>query len=171
MTARQDIVNILVEDKLGQLLNEADFARHVLTNGFPGFSQMSASQLRAMVCDAGLEMRDGMGLLLHELSQQEPIFAPGSRPAEVGLALPIAGADPRLALATEIRRYFQNEATPVMVKVMLETLGPLADTVRAEDDFKALDELTAAQLRRLVPISFALRDSVRTLIAAIEEQA
>lgn len=169
MTARQDIVDILVEDKLGQLTNDADFARHILASGFPGFINMSASQLRSMVCDAGLESQAGMGLLLHELAQEEPLLTRATRSENV-LELPVAGADPALALAAEIRRYFQNEAQPAMVKVMLETLGPLADTVRAEDGFAQLDALTPAQLRRLIPVSFGLRPRVQALIAALEGQ-
>lgn len=170
MTARQDIVDILVEDKLAQLANDADFARHILTSGFAGFINLSASQLRAMVCDAGLESRDGMGLLLHELSQEEPLLTRATRSESI-LELPVAGADPVLALAAEIRRYFQNEAQPTMVKVMLETLGPLADSIRAEDGFALLDALTPAQLRRLIPVSFGLRPRVQALIAALEGQA
>ena len=170
MTARQHIVDILVEDKLGQLTNDADFARHVLSSGFPGFMNMSASQLRCMVCDAGLESLEGMGLLLHELAQEEPLLTPATRSKD-GLDLPVAGADPLLALAAEIRRYFQNEAPAPMVKLMTENLGPLGESIRAEDDFKALDTLNATQLRRLTPVTLGVRERVQSLLAALEGQA
>ena len=171
MTARQRIVEILVQDKKNQLASDANFARHVLTSGFPGFANMSASQLRCMVCDAALESNEGMGLLLREMAQEELLSVLPSRPAADILALSFASADPLQALAAEIRHYFQNEASPAMVKVMLETLGPLAESMRAEDDFKALDTLNAIQLRRLIPVSFALREHVRSLLATLEGQS
>lgn len=169
-TARQEIVAILVDDKLSQLANDLDFARHVLTRGFPGFSNMSASQLNCMVCDAGLDLREGMGLLLHKLAQSEPLMV---RPAILSndqlFSLPVDGVDPRKALAQEIRYFFQNEASsPVLVQVMLDTLGAQATSVRAEDDFKGLDELTVGQLRRLVPVKLALRERVRDLLSQLD---
>ena len=170
MPARQEIVDILVNDKIRQLASDADFARDMLSRGFPGFINMSASQLRYMVCAAGLESREGMGLLLHELSQEESILTRAPRNQE-GITLPVTSVDPLRALSTELRRYFQNEASAPMVKIMLETLGPLSDSVRADDHFKALDELTATQLRRLIPVSLGLRERVRRLLAALEEQA
>lgn len=171
MTARQRIIDILVADKQSQLTSDSDFARHVLTRGFPGFSNMSASQLQCTVCDARLDLREGMGLLLHELAQEELLPTPKSSIADNAMDLPVFSADPRLNLATEIRRYFQHEASPAMVNVMLETLGPLAESMSAEDNFKALNGLSAAQLRRLVPMSLALRDRVRALLVAVREDA
>lgn len=169
MTARKRIVDILVEDKLWHLATDQQLARHILTSGFPGFDNMSASQLQCMVCDAGLDLREGMGVLLHDLAEAEPLVVVPTAPPAAMDALPIDGADPLKALAQEIRYFFQNEASsPVLVKVMLETLGPQAASVRAEDDFKGLDNLSASQLRRLVPVSFALRDRVRTLLAQLE---
>ena len=76
MTARQRIVDILVQDKLNQLLNDKDLATHILTRGFAGFANLSVSQLACMVADAGLDRQEGMGLLLHELAIVEPTAAP-----------------------------------------------------------------------------------------------
>lgn len=171
MTARQRIVEILVQDKKNQLASDADFARHVLTSGFPGFANMSASQLSCMVRDASLDSQEGVSLLLRELAQDEPLSVSPPLPASSLLTIPVAGADPLQALASKIRRYFQKEASPAMVKVMLETLGPLAESMRAEDNFKALDTLNATQLRRLIPVSFALREHVRSLLATLEGQS
>lgn len=129
---------------------------------------MSASQLRCMVCDAGLDLQNGMGLLLHELAKEEPLIMSSLRPAPKIQTLANSASNPLQALASEIRHYFQNEASPAMVNVMLETLGPLAESMRAENNFKALDTLTATQLRRLIPVSFALREHVRALLLTLE---
>lgn len=172
LSARQKIVGILVDDKLSQLVNDIDFARHVLTSGFAGFSNMSASQLNCLVCDAGLDLREGMELLLHELTQSESLVA---RSAVLSngqrLSLPVDNVDLRTALANEIRYFFQNEASPTLVQVMLETLGTQATSVRAEDNFNGLHELTADQLRRLVPVTLAVREHVRDLLARLEAAA
>lgn len=168
MTARQDIITILLDDKMAQLSTDKELAHHLLSKGFPGFENMSASQLRCMVCDAGLELLDGMGVLLHELSLEEPLVVPSTTVADLPLA-PV-DADPRLALAGEIRRYFQQEASPALVLVMLETLGPLGQTVKAENDFEGLNALDVAHLRRLVPVAFAQRERVRALLQTLEAE-
>lgn len=168
LTARQEIVAILVDDKLSQLANDLDFARHVLTRGFPGFSNMSASQLNCMVCDAGLDLHEGMGLLLHKLAHENP-----AKLSTAPLASQFHGqdnnADPLKALAQEIRYFFKNEASsPELVRLMLNTLGPQANSVHGGDDFKGLDTLTAGQLRRLVPVKLAIRERIQMLLSKLE---
>lgn len=134
---------------------------------------MSASQLNCLVCDAGLDLREGMGLLLHELAQSEHLAA---RPAvllnDQLLSLPINGVDPLNALAQEIRYFFKHGASsPELVRLMLDTLGPQAESVHGGDDFKGLDTLTAGQLRRLVPVKLAIQERVRDLLTRLDGTA
>ena len=170
LTARKKIIALLVEDKMDNFVKNRDLARHALTNGFPGFDNMSVSQLRCMVRDAGLNSCEGMRLLLQELAQKEPIVGRTVVPLPSPIFyLPIDSTDPLKALAQEIRYFFENDASsPFWVQLMLDTLGTQAEAVRAEDDFKGFDQLTASQLRRLVPVTPARRDRVRDLLAQLE---
>lgn len=69
MTAREEVLDILIDDKVDQLLGDRGFAQSVISNGFPGFSTMSNSELRQMVIDAGLDRRDCMPALLKKLGK------------------------------------------------------------------------------------------------------
>ena len=166
MTARQRIVDILVQDKLDQLMGDTALATHILTRGFAGFANLSASQLACMVADAGLDRQEGMGLLLHELAIVEPTAAP----APTAASIPIDAPNPLRQLAGEIRQFFQHEASPALVGTMRETLGPLAESVHGGNDYEGLDHLTSLQLRRLVPVSFAQRPHIRALLQILEKQ-
>ena len=166
MTARQRIVDILVQAKLNQLLNDKNLATHILTRGFAGFANLSASQLACMVADAGLDRQEGMGLLLHELAIAEPTAAP----APTAASIPVDAPNPLRQLAGEIRHFFQNEASPALVATMRETLGPLSESVHGGNDYEGLNHLTSLQLRRLVPISFAQRPHIRALLQTLESE-
>ena len=164
MTARQRIVDILVQAKLNQLLNDKNLATHILTRGFAGFANLSVSQLACMVADAGLDRQEGMGLLLHELAIVEPTAAP------TAASIPIDAPNPLRQLAGEIRQFFQHEASPALVGTMRETLGPLSESVHGGNDYEGLNHLTSLQLRRLVPISFAQRPHIRALLQTLESE-
>ena len=70
MNARQEVLDILIEDKVNQLMGDRDFAVHVITNGFPGLATMDKDELHQMVVDAGLDRREGMPERLAKLAKQ-----------------------------------------------------------------------------------------------------
>ena len=159
MNTKQRIIEILVNYKTNQLRSDRVFARRLLTEGFAGFANMNSQQLRTIAGEAGLEFQDDMTLLLHQLLAEEALQNPIPKKIEI--------SNPLLALADEIRRYFNEDASPAMVHLMLEKLGRSAKSVEAHDNFKGLDALDASQLRKVTPVSLSLRENVRALLNKI----
>lgn len=172
-STRETILSMLVEDRmLHAKTKHADFIRHILANGFVGFNNMSITQLSEYFRDSRFDLEDGADWWLHLMQQEEAAkLPPAPAPVETSPGYTVVTTDPKHALAHEIRKFFQNEASPALVKVMIETLGPLASTVTPQTNYEGLNALSTAQLRRLVPVSFALRDNIRHLLSLLEGDA